>query len=222
MQRIKILLIIILIFLTLTGAKFLSIEERNTLIDALKSINCTPEDLNFNKKWGDGKFILEPVRASLDTPLALPDIAIALKNSLTENPLKSVLAAGEILHLPESETKLPGFEIPPQLSGNYFLRSAYIISRSFKLLYKDLHLKDSDREKYYNLFLGDEEENKNTILEFAELNLGDFFSLFIEINKLLTLERFSNLKELTFIEEDILIKIGTSENETFKIGEYKY
>ncbi|MCK4666217.1 hypothetical protein KAU33_05685 [Candidatus Dependentiae bacterium] len=222
MQRIKFLLIIILIFLTITGAKFLSIEERNAIQDALISINCTPDDLNFNKKWGDGKFILDPVKASLDTPLALPEIAISLKNSLTEDPLKSVSAAREILHLPESETKLQSFEIPPQLSGNDFLGSAYRITRSFKLLYENLNLEDSDREKYYNLFLGDEEENKNTILDLAELNLGDFFSLFIEINKLLTQKSFINLKEITFIEEDILIKVGTSENETFKIGEFKF
>ena len=82
----RILLIIIpILFMFLVNAKFLNQDELEAIDEALEVINCNRTDLNFEKKWGGDKFLLDPVRKSLDEPLELPEISHHLKEKLTSS-----------------------------------------------------------------------------------------------------------------------------------------
>ncbi|HDS09998.1 MAG TPA: hypothetical protein ENN73_07205, partial [Firmicutes bacterium] len=226
-MRTKLNLTILMLFISLflLGSRFLTKEESDALQEALSIINCKTEDLSFDKCWGEGEFLLEPVRETLDNPLSLPEISFKLMKNLTANPVQSSKTAREILNFKTSNPRLrkrTGFNLN---NSDKFISELKQILEAAEKICGTPEFSMEQKELFFNSFLGENDSTSDTIKNFNRLSLTDIFLLFESFYPALeTIQPGDPLSSISaeYIDEKFWIIVGNPGNHEYIIGTHPY
>ncbi|MDD3625712.1 MAG: hypothetical protein PHV06_00190 [bacterium] len=220
-----ILILIILISFAFINAKFLTTAELKTMKEALSVINCSEEDLNFDKKWGEGELLLQPVKDSLDKPLTLPDISERLKNELTETPVIASENTRKILGFESSSITVKPINKFKSKNSDEFINELLMILKYNENIINSLNISNEEKKEFYNTYLGEDEVKRDIILSLNKLPLDNLFLLFKNFYPYFNDIEEADISFLTdkqVTEGDFFISLSKDGNHEYIVGAHPF